>query len=285
MPNPTFIWEDRDLFLVYKSIPLEKLEKVSLLGVPIDNITRDEAMAKILSFLEKKDKLRYVLFLDPVKLLHIKPKNKLSYLTGSDLILVEGKGIGWGLQKFGYQLKERINKISLLMDLFRLAHKGEYTIYLLGSRQEDLEKIYMNLTRNLPGIRIIGKQSGFFNKEWEEKIKESIRKTSPDIVLIGMGFPRQEKWVQENKDIFCYRERVKAGNRIVEKYKYSVIIGVDNAFEILSGNRRVPGFIQHHGLEWIWRVLKQPYRLDFIFRIIQYYVLIVWHSLFRKHNR
>ncbi len=277
MADHNFVWEDRDFLLDYKSIDIQSLSKIQLLDVPIDNVTRDEAMSIVLDYLEKKDKVRFVLFLDPIKLMRIRPGKKYHKFLESDLILAEGKGLEWAAKKFNSTLKERISIISFLMDLFRLAHKCNYTIYLLGSRKEYIEKVYKNLTRNLPGLRIIGRQSGYFTKEWEDKIKESMRKSSPDIVLIGMGFPKQEKWIRDNIEIFTYRDPKNS-----KTYKHSLVIGVDNAFDILSGNKKVPELFYNSGLSWFWKLITKPYRLDSWFYMIKFYLLVLVKSLFFK---
>lgn len=279
MGELSYVWEERDTLLVYKSIDLSLLNKINILDVPIDNVSRDEAMAKVLDFLEKKDKVRFVLFVDPIKLMRIRPKKKYEKFLESDLILAEGKGIDWALKKFKNNLKERISIISFLMDLFRLAHKCDYTIYLLGSKPENVEKVYQNISRNLPGIRIIGRQTGYFSKQWEEKIKESMRKSSPDIVIVGMGFPKQEKWIRDNLDIFTFKDP-----KNPKKVKHSLVIGVDNAFDILSGNKKIPEFIQLHGLQWFWRLITKPYRIDRWFYLLKFYLLIYWRSIFNKQS-
>ncbi len=266
MIQQSFVWEDKDIILEYKSINLKNLKKIDFFQVPVDNVTRNEAMAKLLSFLEKKEKLYYVLFLDPLKLMRILPNKKYSYLNQSDLILVEGKGIQWATKKLGTPVVERIPRIAFLMDLFRLAHKNDYTIYFVGSKQEYLEKIFVSLTRNLPGLRIIGKHSKNFTKEKEEKIKLSLRKTNPDIVLIGMGFPKQEKWIYQNQEFL----------------NHAVVIGMDDAFEILAGVKKYPEMIQYRGLEWFWNLLKKPYRVDLWWRAFRFYVKVMFYSLFKK---
>jgi N-acetylglucosaminyldiphosphoundecaprenol N-acetyl-beta-D-mannosaminyltransferase len=279
MKDHSYVWEERDTLLVYKSIDIENLEKVKILDVPVDNVTRDEAMSKVLDYLERKDKVRFVLFVDPIKLIRIRPNKKYSKFLESDMILAEGKGLQWAAKKLGFNLKERISIISFLMDLFRLAHKCEYTIYLLGSKPENIEKVYTNLSRNLPGIRIIGRQSGYFTKEWEQKMKESMRKSSPDIVLVGMGFPKQENWIRDNLDVFTFRDP-----KNPRKIKHSLVIGVDNAFDILSGRSNVPSFFLVRGLQWLWKLITKPYRLDSWFYLFKFYLLVYWKSLTSKKS-
>ncbi len=272
----SFVWEEKDILLEYKSIDITKIDKKNILGVPIDDLTREESMAKILDFLENRKKVRFVLFLDPIKLMRIRPGQKYQKFSESDLIIAEGKGLQWASKKLNQNLKERISLISFLMDLFRLAHKSKYTIYLLGSKQENIEKVYKNLTRNLPGIQIIGRQSGYFSNEWEKKIKLSLKKCSPDIVLVGMGFPKQEKWIRDNLDIFSYE------TKNPKEKKYSIVIGVDNAFDILAGKRNIPEFFQINGLQWLWRLLTKPYRIDFWWYFVKFYFMVLWNS-FKKN--
>lgn len=274
----SFVWEEKDILLEYKSIDISKLKKKNILGVPVDDVTREEAMAKILNFLENRKKVRFVLFLDPIKLMRIRPGQKYQKFLESDLIISEGKGLRWASKKLHQNIKERISIISFLMDLFRLAHKCKYTIYLLGSKQENIEKVYKNLIRNLPGIQIIGRQSGYFSNEWEEKIKLSLKKCSPDIVLVGMGFPKQEKWIRENLDIFSYETKNS------KEKKYSLLIGVDNAFDILAGKRNIPEYFQLNGLQWFWKLITKPYRLDLWWYFIKFYILVFWYNLRNKPN-
>jgi len=82
MKDHSYVWEERDTLLVYKSIDIENLEKVKILDVPVDNVTRDEAMSKVLDYLERKDKVRFVLFVDPIKLTRIRPNKKIFKVFG-----------------------------------------------------------------------------------------------------------------------------------------------------------------------------------------------------------
>ena len=138
--------EDRDYLLDYKSIDLSSLEKVDLLDVPVDNVDRDEAVACIMDMVERKDGPHFVFFADPVKLMQIRPGKKHSFIArDSAMILADGAGLPWAAQKLGTPLKERIPMIAFLMDVIRLSVKREFTIYLLGSRMEYLEKVFLNL--------------------------------------------------------------------------------------------------------------------------------------------
>lgn len=263
-------WEDRDYLLEYKSIDLRRLNRVSLLDVPLDNVTRDEAVARVFDFLEKKDGPHFVQFLDPIKLMRMRPARKLATLAGADLMLAEGGGLEWACRRLHIPFKGRIPMIAFLMDLFRLAHKKDYTIYILGSTPEHVERVFVNLTRSLPGLRIIGRQSGHFDASREHLIKESMRKSSPDIILIGMGFPRQELWMYRNR----------------EHLSKAVVIGLDGALDVLSGKaRKAPDALQLRGLAWLWRAMVRPYRLDKLWHVQAFFWIVLARSFRRWINR
>lgn len=256
--------EDRDYLLDYKSIDLSSLERVDLLDVPVDNVNRDEAVARIMDMVERKDGPHFVFFADPIKLMQIRPGKKLSFIArDSSMILADGAGLPWAASKLGGPLKERIPMIAFLMDVIRLSVKREFTIYLLGSRMEYLEKVFLNLTRSFPGVRIIGRQGGYFNQERGERIKESLRKSSPDIIFVGMGFPIQELWTRDN----------------IQSLSKAVVIGVDGAFDILSGmERKAPDYFQVRGLTWLWRTFIRPMNLIRWFAMIGFYLRTVFRG-------
>ena len=262
--------EDRDYLLDYKSIDLSNLNQKDILDVPIDSLSRDESVALILDMIEKRNGPHHVMFLDPIKLMRIRPNRKLNHLmVQSRLLLPDGAGLMWASNKLGHPLKERIPMIALLMDIIRLAEKKELTVYLLGSKMEYVERVFFNLQRSFPGVRIIGRQSGFFDSEREGMIKEALRKSSPDIVFVGMGFPYQEEWINQNMEIFSK----------------AIVFGVDGAFDILSGKeKKAPDWIQLRGLIWLWRIISRPWRMSRIIFMIQFYILTYFRS-FRQGKK
>lgn len=262
--------KDTDYILEYKSVDLANLRREDVLGVPVDNVTRNEAVAAVLEMIERKDGPHHLLFLDPIKLMRMRNSKKFGFIPDqARLILWDGAGIGWAAEKLGSPLKERIPMIAMLMDLVRLASKNNLTIYLLGSRMERLEKVFHNLQRSFPGVRIIGRQEGYFTRERELLIKESLRKSSPDIILLGMGFPYQEIWMRDNWQYLSN----------------AVVIGVDGALDVLSGKeKKAPDFFQLRGLAWLWRTLSRPYLIDRWLGTLGFYLTTLWVS-FRSRRK
>ena len=260
--------KERDYVLDYKSVDIHSLRRVSVLDFPIDNVTRDEAVALILNHIENESGPMQLLFLDPIKLMRLRSSKKLKHLRDHfGLILADGAGLGWAAAKLGNPLKERIPMIAMLMDIVRLAAMQELTIYLLGDRPEYLERVFFNLQRSFPGVRIIGRQAGSWRPEREELIKESLRKSSPDIIFLGMGFPTQELWSDANRD----------------HLSNAVVIGVDEAFGILSGKaKRSPDYFQLRGLTWFWRTLSRPFLLDRVIATISFFLKTSWRAFRRR---
>jgi len=262
--------EDRDYLLEYKSIDIRRLSRIMLLDVAMDNVTRDEAVAVILDRIEKKKGPFHVFFADPIKLMQIRPGRRLNFIAEqAGLILADGAGLGWASIKLNSPLKERIPMIATLMDLIRLAAMKDFTIYLLGSRMDYIEKVFFNLQRSFPGVRIIGRQGGHFDSTREQLIKESLRKSSPDIIFLGMGFPLQEQWIRENQAYL--------GS--------AVVVGVDGAFDILSGQeKKAPDWAQTRGLAWFWRTISRPLLVDRMIAMIYFFILTRYRRFRLKRN-
>ncbi|HMV43012.1 MAG TPA: WecB/TagA/CpsF family glycosyltransferase, partial [Leptospiraceae bacterium] len=134
------------------------------------------------------------------------------------------------------------------------------TLFFLGSKEDIIERLFFNLIRHFPEIRIVGRHSGYLNDARELMVKEAIRKTNPDIIIIGMDFPRQEVWIENNTGYFGK----------------SIVIGVWGNLDTLSGQiKKAPDYFQLRGLTWLWRIFVRPYRLDKIYNTIQFYSSIL----------
>lgn len=259
--------DERDLLLEYQAIDTDKIEKIDILGVLFDNANTDEAAAKIGRWIDQKKGYKHVLFMDPPRLMKLRSGKKLHRITDkAAMILAEGAGLGWAS---GGKIKTRVSVIGLIMDLVRYAELKGYTIFMLGSKEDVIERVFFNLTRHFPKLRIVGRHSGHMNKQRELMVKEAIRKTSPDIILFASDFPEQEIWIENNTGFF--------GN--------SVIIGVSGAFDILSGkDKKAPDSFKLKGYTWLWRIIARPYRIFRMFRILQFIIMVLLSRIKKKKS-
>ena len=162
----------------------------------------------------------------------------------ADLVTADGIGLVWASRLLGVPLPERVTGIDMIEELCRRVAVRGYTIFLLGARPGVAEEAGKRLEKKFPGIRIVGTHHGFFGDD-KEAI-DQINICSPDILLVGLGVPRQELWMSSNRD----------------KVEAKLLIGVGGSFDVLSGRLpRAPLPLQQLGLEWLYRLTLQPWRV------------------------
>lgn len=151
-------------------------------------------------------------------------------------------------------MKERVTGFDLSVKMLELANEKGYGVYLLGGKPGVGERAAENLKKKYPGLRIAGVHHGYFkgaqdgitDSEEDRKILTKIEAGGTDILFVGMGYPKQERWI--------YRNRA--------KIRAKVAIGNGGVTDILAGEaKRAPEVFQRLGLEWLYRLLKDPKRL------------------------
>ena len=151
-------------------------------------------------------------------------------------------------QKRGHKNMERTTGPSLMGEIFEISAKKGYRHYFYGSKEETLELLYQKLTSNYPGIQIAGMYSPPFRPLTEEEDKaiiERINETKPDFVWVGLGAPKQEKWMAAHQGKID-----------------GLMLGVGAGFDYYAENiKRAPMWMQKHNLEWVYRLVQDPKRL------------------------
>ncbi|HER24216.1 MAG TPA: WecB/TagA/CpsF family glycosyltransferase [Candidatus Atribacteria bacterium] len=237
-------------------------KRINLFQVGIDQVDNQKAIQKIEEFIISKKPHQVV---TPDTLAVLRTRKDPEYhdiLKSADLVTPDGAGILWAATTLNYPLAERVTGIDIIQNICILAAKKGYSLYLLGSCPGVASKAALNLNKKYPGIKIVGTHHGYFDIEdsenhdriksnsctgdsIEEEVITEIRENKPDILLVGMGVPKQEKWISKN----------------LEKLNVPVCIGVGGSFDVLSGRiPRAPLWMQKHGMEWIYRSFKQPKR-------------------------
>lgn len=169
-------------------------------------------------------------------------------LRESDLVLPDGAPIAWLMRRMGCNNQRRIAGPDFMLQLTeRLAMRSE-SIFLMGSTGENLQKLEQSLLKSFPSLSVAGSFSPPFrplsDKENRE-ITSMIHKSGTKTIWVGLGCPKQEIWIHEN------RQEVRG-----------VFLGVGAAFDFLSGAKsRAPSWMQQAGLEWFFRLVSDPRRL------------------------
>ena len=242
----------------------EREEKLYILDTYIDKVTLNEAVRKIESFILSGGSH---IIVTPDSLAIMRTKKDKEYqkiLESADLVTPDGIGILWASKILGNPLKERVTGIDLITKLFELGEKKGFNFYFLGAKEGIAEAAKKNILKKYPKLNIVGVHHGFLDNLLEEKVKKDIKEKKPDILLVGMGVPKQEKWIYKN----------------IHDLNIPVAIGVGGSFDVLSGKiPRAPQWMQKNGIEWVYRVIKEPYRIKRVAKIPVFIVLILWFSI------
>ena len=224
--------------------------KVNILNVWIDNLTMEEALKKCEHFIANKEPCYLG---NPNVDVTVQINKNIwfeNYYRKAALTLVDGVPIMWAARLLGKPLKEKISGSDLVPEFCRMSHKKGYKLFFLGGRPGAARLSRKIMLTKFPNVNIVGTYSppyGFERDEKENtKIVKMIKDASPDILFVGLGVPKQEKWIE----------------KYYQELKVPMSMGVGVTFEYLSGMvKRAPRSMQKNGLEWFFRLIKEPRRL------------------------
>lgn len=170
-------------------------------------------------------------------------------LSAADLFVPDGIAPIWVARALGKKVEGRATGADLMRCFFERANEHGYSSYFFGDTDETLEKLTSVLQQKYPGHRTVGTYSPPFRQHSEEEkqaMLDAINEAKPDVLWVGLGLPKQERWIAENR----------------AKLKVPIAIGVGAAFGFHSGQvKRVPQWIGDAGFEWLWRLLAEPKKL------------------------
>lgn len=225
-------------------------QRIKLFGIDIDNISHEETIQAIESLIKKK---KPSLVVTPnvhhINILHKDEEFKKIYSQAA-MVLPDSTPLLWASRVLGMPLKERVAGSDLLPLFCKVSANKRYRLFFLGSGPGIAKKTAVILTKKNPGLKIAGTYSppfGFEHDEAEnEKTVKMIKKCHPDILFVGLGPPKQEKWAWKYKD----------------KINVPVIVCVGAAFDFIGGGaKRAPKWTHKIGLEWFYRFCQEPGRL------------------------
>jgi N-acetylglucosaminyldiphosphoundecaprenol N-acetyl-beta-D-mannosaminyltransferase len=221
-----------------------------VLGVPVSALTFKEALATIDEWIASGER-NYVCTLDVHALMESQsaPDVRDIYRSAA-MVTPDGMPLIWLLRLGGYRAADRICGPDLMPAMFRHSEGRGYRHFLYGSSETTLALLQERLSRNFPDARIAGRYSPPYRAltdEEEREVDRAVNATDPDIVWVGLGAPKQDRWMA------AHRPSLKA----------PVLIGVGAAFDMLAGNvARAPRFLQRSGCEWMFRMAQEPRRLS-----------------------
>lgn len=218
--------------------------RIDVLGVGFDNLTMEEAVDEGVRLLHAEG-THYVVTPNPeiVEVCREDPA-AMRAVNGADLVLPDGIGVIKGAAMLGTPLKEKTPGIEFAAHLMgRMAEEG-LSLYLLGAKPGVAEQAAENLRKQYPGLRIAGTHDGYFRDDGP--VTEDIRRSGADAVFVCLGAPKQELWMEKNGDA--------TGAKL--------LCGLGGSLDVFAGVvERAPKFWSDHGLEWFYRLCKEPRRI------------------------
>lgn len=221
------------------------LKKVEILDVSVNSLTMKEAVEYIHGLIDD-GKPSIVATANAEMLMRATTDIELrEILNSAQLVVPDGAGTVWAAGYLGHPMPERVAGYDLSQELMRLAPARGHRFFFFGSAPGIAEKAKAKAEELYPGIQVVGTRNGFFTKDDEPGIIEEIRSAKPDILLVALGVPKQEKWLAAHKS----------------ELGVPVSIGVGGSFDVMAGVMgRAPLWMQKAKLEWLYRGLKQPSR-------------------------
>ena len=218
-------------------------DRIDVLGVGFDNLTMDEAVARGMELMSEK-RAAYVVTPNPeIVMLAREDERLFSAVEHAALVLPDGVGVVKGARILGTPLKEKIPGIDFAQNLFARMAAGGQKLFLLGAKPGVAELAAAALKGRFPGLMVCGTSDGYFQDD--APVIEKINAVEPDLLLVCLGAPKQELWMQQN----------------APKLRVGLMAGLGGSLDVFAGvAERAPERWQKLGLEWLYRLLKEPSR-------------------------
>lgn len=218
--------------------------KETVLGIKVNTENYDELIEQIFNRIEKKEK-SLIVAINPEKIMKAKEDPALKQLLNeAEFQIPDGIGVILASKIQKGQIMERVTGVDMMMRLCEEAAKQQKPIFLYGGKPGVAATAGEKLKELFPGIQIAGIQHGY--EKDNEKVIEKINEAKPDILFVAMGSPKQENWINANRD----------------RLHPTIYQGVGGSFDVLAGNvKRAPEAFQKAGLEWFYRLLMEPKRI------------------------
>jgi len=268
-------------------------QTVNVLGIGFHNLSRAEA-ARAIEELARAGVKTYVVkpyseYMPPAA----RDANLREVLNRADLCLADGIGILWAAHYLSlsggplralaqlalslaalvlnpkavrHPLKENMAGVDLTEGMLAQLERARSRIFLLGGSEKEIQGTRRWIEGRFPGLNVVGARNGYFDVQGEqnEEVLRMIDEARPDVLLVAMGFPRQERWIVAN----------------LPRLRVRVAVAEGGTFSFVSGSvSRAPPWLRRLGLEWLYRLLRQPWRVRRQLAIPQFVWLVVRERL------
>jgi N-acetylglucosaminyldiphosphoundecaprenol N-acetyl-beta-D-mannosaminyltransferase len=239
------------------------MKRIYILGVPIDDVTENEAV-KYIDTLMNDGKLHQVVTVNPEFVMEAQRDPRfMQVLNDASLATADGMGILVAARWLGTPIRERVTGVALVERLAKQAVIRGWRIFFLGAAPGVAEKAAQVLRHRYAGLQVAGAYAGSPSIIEEPFVRQQVLDANPDILLVAYGHPAQDLWIARNQELLNVR----------------LAIGVGGTFDELIGLvPQAPIWMHKIGLKWLWRLIKQPWRYKRIMTAVIKFPLAVLRS-------
>lgn len=233
---------------------MDALRKDTIMGVGVTNATSADILKYIVQSIKKNTEKYYIVSPNP-EIIVFSQHDKIfkDILNQARISVCDGAGLLWASVFMGKPIKQRTTGTDLVKSLCEMASKEHISVGFLGGRHRVAEEAAKRLAKRYPKLQV-----GFVGEEFNESSKEKMK--AVDILFVAFGFPKQEFWMSKN----------------VGKVPAKVMMGVGGAFDYISGKiDRAPFVIRFLGFEWLYRLIREPWRFKRQLALIEFVKLVV----------
>ena len=222
-------------------------QRIEFMGLPFDAVTMEQSIDRCLEWCADDKPARTLMTINAALLMMMRSDaGLLKACEAGDLIVADGLPVVWATKIVGTPLAGRVAGVDLMQNLLQAGHDNKLKIFLLGAKQEVIDRMLEICARQYPDLVIAGSRNGYFTEDEHAEIAAQIRDSKADILFIGMPSPFKEIW----------------GEKYRNELGVSVIMGVGGSFDVIAGYvMRAPVWMQNIGMEWFWRLMMEPRKM------------------------
>ncbi len=216
------------------------MSSVYILGNRVDSLTLAEAVDRVAGFIAAGTPHQVVTLNAEIAYRAYREARLQEVINRAALVTADGAGIVWAARKLGTPLPQRVTGIDLLEALAEAGSRQGWRFYLYGAAPGVAARAAKRLTVTYPGLKIAGSSHGYLAAADMPQLLAEIKAARPQVLLVGLGAPKQEYWIAEH----------------LQELEIPVAMGVGGSFDVLAGvAKRAPLWLQRLNLEWLYRII------------------------------
>lgn len=233
---------------------------VNIAGINIDNISMEQAVERVYEFIDSNENHSIYTPNAEIMMEGITNDNIRQILNSADMLVADGAGVVLASKILGQQVTQKVSGVDLVNNLLLSSSNRPIKFFLFGGKPGIADTAHANIICDYPQAEVVGTRNGYFSADEQDTIINEINNSGANVLLVCLGAPKQEQWIHTNKD----------------KLKVQVCLGVGGTLDILAGNVKLaPDFFRDNGLEWLYRLFKEPWRFKRMLRLPKFVLYVL----------